>query len=384
MPSDNLFGTIKYLNNEIMTSEFKNICVLIGILFYSCSSESKKIHIETAPIEIEIKPQEDTLKLSSIFHDYEKIELKNKFLTDIIDVKLVDTMIIVLSRSEDSDLHVFNNKGNYIRSLARYGKGRDEVLNIQSICYNNFLNTIDAVCNYGMNIYQYPVDGYQPNIIKLPENTIFSSNDIEIIDKDIYILYKAFGNTNCQEYKLYIYNYTTNTIIDQYIPLDKITEEKISIGQKNNLFKMNNKIYFYETFQNGIYEYNEDTIKASIAFIKNQFSFPISDIDECNNESDLIRKCINSRYLWAHINCIEYNNNIFSFFTYLENVYLNVIYLDSNYAKTFYYIKDDIVTNTIFRSNLLNIISSDNGKLICNLWNNQLGTDVTYLLLFND
>ena len=359
--------------------------IIALFLCYSCTSNPKKICIEDAPLMINIIPEQDTLVLSSIFKSCKKIEISNKYLTNIVNVELIDSNIVIQSRSENGDIHVFDKRGNFIRSLVRYGRGPGEVLNIQSMCYNKYLKTIDILCDFGMCIYQCSIDGSRTKKITLPKKTIFSVNDIEIVDNNKYILYKTWGNLDCQEYKLYIYDYNKNIILNHYIPFIRDREEKISIGQKNNLYINKGMIYFYETFQNGIYEYDGENIVPKVGFKKNSYTYPVRTIDKIKSDRELIKNCIESPYIWAHINCIQNSNKIYSFFTYKKEVYFNIIFLNEGRSKTYKYIHDDLLTNKTFSASMFNVINSSKEKLICNFWSSDIVDDSkSYILIYDD
>lgn len=344
--------------------------------------KTNKTRIFDAPINVEITSTADTLKLSDYFQHCDYLELKGQLLADISDVKQANDLFFIQSKVQGKDIHIFDETGNYIRSLIRYGRANNEVLNMQAFCYNKHLGTVDVLCNYGMEIKQYSIDGESYQTIPLPQESIISAKDIEILDDSTYVLYKDVGFTDSLEYKLYFYDYKKQSVINTFIPLDRNIEEKISFSQNNNLFFNNGNLYFYEVFQNGIFEVGDEDIKPYVAFVKNSYTFPSGDFLICKDEMDLIRHCQESNYIWAHVNCIQCDNLIFSFFTYNKNIYGNVINTNTKDAHSYLYLQDDLFSNSITTINMLNVIGSDRGRLLCNFRYNEKMLETQSYLLF--
>lgn len=359
-----------------------NLFILLIVLTGCGNRQVSKTRIAAASAMVEIVPASDTLKLSEIFRSAECLELKGALIGEINDVKLVNDLIIVQSRVQDKDLHVFDREGNFIRSLIRYGRANDEVLNLQAFSYNEYLGTIDVLCNFGMDVKQYSLDGRDCRTITLPKNSVMSAKDIEILDDSSYVLYKDIGYTDSLEYKLYVYDYKKDSVTGSFIPLDRETEEKISFGQNNNLYRNDGKMFFYEVFQNGIFEIGREGIEPYVAFAENKYTFPSEDFLACKDIMDVINHCRESNYIWAHVNCIQCDRLIFSFFAYKSNVYCNVIDMERKEAHSYLCVKDDLLFNRLFPATDFNVIGADRGELICNFRNNDTLSDEQSYLLF--
>lgn len=365
---------------------------IVGIVFvlvslWYCKQQPVDIEVEKDAFVIELKPKSDTLKLSSLFQLDKIITFDSLFLSDIIDVQTIDSNILVRSKSGNKDLHLFDHEGRYLKSFVQYGRAKNEILNLQNICFNKYKNTIDILCNYGMKInqYSYP-SGKLHNQIIIPTSKIASITDFEVLDSVSYMFYKNLGCTDEEEYKLYKYNYVTSEIENEFLKLDKQLAEKISIGQHNNLYTKKSDLYFYEAFQDGIYKYDRDSSKMRkrILFQQNEFSMPDKILRKrVNNELEFIRMCRESQYIWAHINCIEFKDKIFSYFTYKKNVYGNIIDLHDKTAFSYMYVFDDLVSDQCYPAGRFNIINADDRNLICTLelYSNQF--DKSYILLLN-
>lgn len=204
--------------------------VFVLLLLCCCKQQSVDIELEKDAFEVELKPQSDTLKLSSLFQLDKIITFDSLFLSDIIDVQIIDSNIFVQSKFGNKDLHLFDYEGRYLKSFVHYGRAKNEILNLQTICFNKYKNTIDVLCNYGMKInqYSYP-SGRLHNQIIIPTSKIISIADFEVLDSTSYMFYKNLGYSDEEEYKLYKYNYLTSEIENEFLKLDKQLAEKISI-----------------------------------------------------------------------------------------------------------------------------------------------------------
>lgn len=366
----------------------KNFYIVYVVLFLliGCKSQNiNKIRIKDAPVMVEIVPTEDTIRLSDFFQTCNMLELKGTLLSEINDVKLTEDFIIIQSKAQGKDLHIFDKQGNFIRSLVYYGRAKNEVLNIQAFCYNEYLNTVDALCNYGMEIKRFPINGAICSTIPLPKESIFSARDLEILDATTYVLYKDIGNLDIPEHKLYLLDCEKNKVVDAFIPFDREIEEKISFGQRNNLYRKNGCVYFYEVFQNGIFEVTKDGVNPYIAFTKNSYTLPSDFFQTSRDIRDFIGQCKAHNYVWAHINCYQYKELICSFFTHSSKIYGNIIDLNQKKSHSFLYLNDDLFTYSIIPANMLNIIGSNDENLICNFrYNEHIREDVNYLLFLNN
>lgn len=364
-----------------MIKRFSFLC-LASILLLGCVDAGKhKMRIEDAPLRVEIVPESDTLDLSDCFRTCELLELKGFLPGEIVEALPIEEGILVQSKVRGTDLHLFDKQGNYLRSLVRYGRAKDEVLNVQTFCYNEYQHTADVLCNYGKEIRQYPLDGTPCATIPLPEDTIFSAKDVELLDRTTYVLYKDIGYLDAPEYKLYLYDYKRGAVVDAFLPLNREIEEKIAFSQKNNLYRKDGKVYFYEVFQNGIFEVDGKGIAPSLAFAKNAYTFPSDLLSTSRDTRDLIDRCKTHRYIWAHVDCMPYREGIFSVFNCSSNRYLNRIDLKRKEARSYMYVNDDLYSRSILPVEAWNLVGSTDESLICTFrYNERIPENLSYLL----
>lgn len=350
------------------------ICITIivtAFLLCGCKQQPVDVELEKDAFGVELRPQSDTLKLSSLFQLDKIITFDSLLLSDIIDVQIIDSNILVRSKSGNKDLHLFDYEGRYLKSFVHYGRAKNEILNLQNICFNKYKNTIDVLCDYGMKInqYSYPSGRLHDQII-IPAPKITSIADFEVLDSTSYMFYKNLGYSDEEEYKLYKYNYVTSEIENEFLKLDKQLAAKISIGQHNNLYTQKSDLYFYEAFQDGIYKYDRDSSKMRkrILFQQNEFSMPDKILRKrVNNELEFIRMCRESQYIWAHVNCIEFKDKIFSYFTYKKKLYGNIIDLHDKTASSYMYVFDDLLSNQCYPVGHFSIINTDDRYFICTI-----------------
>ena len=231
--------------------------------------------------------------------------------------------------------------------------------------------------------YFYP-SGELYNQIVIPTKEIVSVVDFEILDSTSYMFYKNLGYCDEEEYKLYQYDCETSKITDKFLKLDEELAEKISIGQHNNLYMKNSNLYFYETFLDGIYVYDRDSldIRKRILFKPNEFSIPDKKLKQMgDDELEFITGCRESKYIWAHINCVEFQDKIFSYFTYNKRVYLNIIDLNAKMSSSYLHVYDDILSNQCYSAGYFSIIGSNDNYLVCTIEPYSINFDRSYILL---
>lgn len=343
-------------------------CMLIVLLAFAGCREAatNRDPIAGAPVEVEITPSADTLVLSDLFAKSRYVEMKGLLLGYVAAVKQAGDTLVVQSKVDNRDLHLFDREGNYLRSVLHYGRAANEVIDLYAFCCNRSEGTIDVLCNYGTEIKRYPLDGKTPpQTLSLPRESVVAVNDMALAGDSTYALYKDTGYLDSLEYKIYLYDARTNAVAKAFLPLDKAAAEKISIGQSVNLFRHDGKLYFYEAFQNGIYEIAEEGPRPALAFRRNAYTVPAEELERSNDAMEFIQSCMESPYVWAHIDCRPCGDRIFSRFTYDRKIYCNVIDLASRDAHSYLYIRDDLHSGETYPADQFYLVGSEDGMLIC-------------------
>lgn len=351
---------------------------------WGCKSKQAADNFGKALFSVSITPQKDTLILSSLFNNYRIVEFPD-IMTHIIDVTMVDSMLVIRGEFDGKDIHVCGTDGKLVRSLVAYGRSDREVLNIQSFRFNKYKNTIDVLCNYGAEIFQYTLDGRLINKIKMPENSIAYAKDFIPINSTEYVVYKDLSYLQDSEYKIYIYDSENNIVTNQFMALDKVEAEIVSIGQKNNLFEKGGDVLFYDVTLDGIYRIHADSLKRYVSFENNKYSLPKDIVGKSSDLTTYIDNCINSNSIWAHINMIEYADILYSTYSLQEKErYLNLIDIGNKESNSYFYIKDDLISETVFPIQNLNIINSTDNYLVVNFFDDGIvGSNVPYVVMLN-
>lgn len=320
--------------------------MLLSIL-YGCKDERKYREDIKADVSVEIKPSKETLTLSSIVATFDLIAPKGILLANISKVLECDSFILIKGKSADGDIHLFDKEGNYLETILKRGEGPEEAANVKAM--KIWGNDVFLLVNVGTEVMRYSLSQRRfVDRFRLPDE-IFASADFEILNENKYVFYKDIANGNSEnEWKLYVYDKKFKKVDYKWIPLNSKSTEYISFGQTDCLYHLNNKFYFYEIFQNGIYELNEESIKGHIAFKNNKYSFPNNCLYGSYTFDSFIQFCKESPYVWAHRDMYEGNHFMISNYIYKNNFYWNVIDKKKNISNSYLAINDDVLLDGIF------------------------------------
>lgn len=109
---------------------------------------------------------------------------------------------------------------------------------------------------------------------RLPSE-ILSATDFVVDNGGNYIFLKSISREKKkEEYKLYVYNKKEGTIVNRILNMDKKSSEYISFDQSDCLYRVQDEIYYYEVFRNGICRLSANDMTGYIAFKQNEYTFP--------------------------------------------------------------------------------------------------------------
>ena len=109
-----------------------NILILILIVFAFSSCAKTEQTNWTVQNRVEIRPEDETLQLSSLFKNYRIIPLQGEPLDAVVDVAVADSLLVVGGKSENSSIHLYDINGEYKNALVSAGRGPNEAFIIQS------------------------------------------------------------------------------------------------------------------------------------------------------------------------------------------------------------------------------------------------------------
>lgn len=318
-------------------------------MFSSCS-QNKDIEPD---YEVEIIPRNDTLYFGSMFDSYEYVGLSGAVVSQVSDIIRLDSILIIKCAvmAEDASprpsVNIFSNDGKFLRPAVRIGRGPDEILTIENICYNKYTGTLDILGNYGQTIYKYDLKTCTlRKKIQLDKERIFVAEDICPIDESRYMVYRKYPYVDGDEYKLCVFNASSGETESEFLEMDEELAEKLTFGQSNNLFDAHGDIFFYEAFGQMIYSYNisEGNLVPHIGFKKNAYSVPDNILaKEYPDLRNLVKVLEESRYIWHHVNVYEYKQYLVSSYLCDGLIYCSIIDTDTMQEKSYSVINDNLV-----------------------------------------
>lgn len=208
----------------------------------ACSREQGAVK---ADYEIEVVPAVDTLVFSDRFDSFKVIPLRGCTVSHVTDAVFTDDGMILKSEiggawTDRSVINLFSDEEEFLLPILRIGRGPEEMVTVDDMCYNRFSNTLDVLGNYGQAIYQYDLQTYKIiNRIEVEKDEILVANRLYPVDRDRYImLYKQFPYVGGADYKLYIFNHSTGEVEKRFLKMeDEKLAELLSFGQSNNIYE---------------------------------------------------------------------------------------------------------------------------------------------------
>ncbi len=322
---------------------FKYIIIVASLLLLSCSN-SKSCDENT----IDIEPKEQELQLSKIFSSHETLEFKGKLLGSVIDLIKVDGGYILHSVGSKSELDFFDNNGTFISSIIEVGRARNEVINIVDLYYDQEQKQLEILADYGMNVRIYSLtERAVVDRFDLPQS-ICIAKAISKLDENRYVFYKNLGYDESEDFKIFVYNRQSESVEHKYLPFNSKHVENISFSQSNNLYKKGDDVIFYEAFLDKGYRIAQNSISDYFIFDKKGLAVPQQKLNvEYHDVSEFVDICEQNKYIFAHIDCYEYKDMLFSRYKYNDKSYINVANLKKLSSESYTAINDDFITNEV-------------------------------------
>ena len=328
-----------------------NILILILIVFAFSSCAKTEQTNWTVQNRVEIRPEDETLQLSSLFKNYRIIPLQGEPLDAVVDVAVADSLLVVGGKSENSSIHLYDINGEYKNALVSAGRGPNEAFIIQSFKVVDSV-TVEILCNFAQKIYTYSLK--ENKIVKqcdLPKE-VLGAEDFIRLDTERYAFFKPCTQPQANldnEYKVNILNLATNTMERQYIPITP-NDEYIAFVQIRNFHTSEGKFFYYNVFSPGIYQIHPDSLSLYIAFEEGKYRFPQALLQKkYRSFEDFAEVCSpQCAYIWGHVDMAESSKYIFSVYHYGHVLYLNVIDKATMTSKSYTHIYDDLITDSTF------------------------------------
>ncbi|HTO16426.1 MAG TPA: 6-bladed beta-propeller [Edaphocola sp.] len=277
-----------------------------------------------------IKTQFDIENVCSRFETIPLETTKESIIGNIDKVIFNDSLIFIGDFFIQKAIFVFNKSGHFIRKISKQGKGPGEYrLNIRNFWIDE-LNQIIYIVDTDRSQIIYT--DFEGNLLKQKSNKIFGSDFYENFNDSIMFFYvngrknlgllKNLGLENNEEYNLY--TIINGGIRKKYFPIK--SENTILFTSNNNFYPFNNQLFFRPTYDNKIYQFNQDgqllckyffqfhnykNFEKSIWYpkVKNVNSL-IGTIRAQKDHISISRFDINKNHLLIHAICNRYGFNI--------------------------------------------------------------------------
>jgi len=285
---------------------------MVLLLIQSCGRISEKNAINNKAIDrkiiypYEIKVDEayenpTNITLSSLADgiDYIPLETKPECLIRIIkDVEITSDYIFI---SQSNSIYKFDIEGKFLMQIGSHGNGPGEYAYIYSIRLNRDTKTIYVLDGMGKKVIKYDYDGkflgsFKPGMLFSaflpiePNLFVFHYPDVPI-EHDIadYLLFFTDSLGNLQS---------------KFVRKDKIlVEQFVGIGQ-DNLYNIDNNVYFKDLHNDTILRVTPDTLTAHAIFEFGKYKLDKNVPTTTEMQKEL------EKYLLV-INVIESPNNVF-------------------------------------------------------------------------
>lgn len=345
-------------------------------------------------MRVSIEPQSQTFFFSQQFTKGKVIELSGCLISRLEKViPLTDGRVVVVASKimPDDNSSVsfkaafFSSDGKFLTPLLRIGNGPNEVINVQDIEWNPYKNSIDVLSDYGRKIIRFDISSQKIiETISVDSKEIVCGESFLPLDSERLLIYKNLGFTRNREYKLYLCDASTGDVLDRFLPFDKQTAETLShFGQRNNLSRVGDEVFFSEAFLNTIYKFDEGLLSPFVGFNDNKYTLPVELLHKRYSQAfDLLDDAASASKIFFHGSFFYSAGTIYSTFKYLtDQQYFNVISCDKQESVSYDSICDDICTgiSASCKEYKFSIVATDSEHVFF-----KLETDPNPLLLIMD
>jgi len=333
---------------------------LFGLLLSSCggsvADDSYRIvDRQAAPVQVEVSPGEATFTFSEHFSSCDTVSLSGCLMSYPAQLYTLEDgrMILrakIVQKTTDGDMvsmvGVFSSEGELLGTVAREGRGPEEMIDVVSIKPNPYLGTIDVLGFSGTKVYRYDAKTLEKrDEFSVLESDIVAAENFMPVDAERYLFYKNLSYSTKEEYKLNLYNVKTGAVEKTFLPLDKKVAESLSFVQNNHLSTCGGEILFAEGFLPVVYKYADTELKPYVGLNYGKHEVTESEL-KADYGGDVVRLCEyldGADRIYGHDSFYCTDNEIFSAFYYRGPSYLNVISMSEGVSATYSRMNDDMV-----------------------------------------
>lgn len=332
--------------------------IVIASLFFGCQEHKKESIIETIMVSL----NRDEIRTSGIFSDVELIQLEtsdNSLLGTISKSYLGDDFIFIKSAHE---LFLFNRTGEFVLKISDMGNGPNEYTGLSDFDVDETMKEIYILDKAQKKVLIYNYQGERLRVFSLD----FWATKLITAERGKTYLYS--GNEESPSNKFKVNVATGASFGDGLFPIDSRKKGYLHVNSAQNFYWRNGTIYFFEAFNDTIYNLTEGVPQYYInygqaipdSFFDRDFQNIMSFFQEFNKAG-----FVNSTY-----NAFESDNNLcFSCF-HGGTKYFNLY--DKKSKTCFSY--NNIIEDQLFRNYEIPFIDDD-----FEFWVNR-GNEITYYI----
>ena len=240
----------------------KNIFLILSVIFLGCNTKDKSsiIPYDSKKL-IEIKLDEEltnTVNTDFLFNEPSFVKLEtndNNLIGYVSQVIMKNNLIIIVDNKVSKLISVFSSDGKFKYNIGKLGQAPSEYIS----CYHvSLLPNKDIIAVYddkGAKIHYYKLDGKY----LFSKKILFTALQFEFVNLN-KIAYVSFGNLNMDNNELVISDSDNNIIQTGFKSLYK--ENHFSYSVPKQMYKYDNKVFYYHSFNDTIFEICDNDIFA--------------------------------------------------------------------------------------------------------------------------
>ncbi len=255
------------------------LLLLIPLIFLSCIQKENNDVIQSNELAFsinlsEVEHQKDKVfYYSEYFDGYHLVPLETNpdcLIGTIKQIKVNNEYIFVLD-NQTKIIYTFLSDGKFKNKIGSIGRGPNEYLD-PIITYDENNDEVIVYCKTLKKIIIYNIGG--TSIKEFHYDNGFEPKYIENYNGNIYISINPLRNKKNLHFLLYKIDKNGNEV-HKYLK-DRGIYTSMEESRLGNLYKMNNKLFFYESYLDTIYCIQNDILKPYISTYSNKSS----DLDE--------------------------------------------------------------------------------------------------------
>lgn len=204
------------------------------------------------------KKRNSILVYDSLFADYSCISLitpTNKdIIGDIDQIKFYEDKIYVADYSQSKGIYIFDKTGSHINTIKQLGQGPEEYVDIRFVNFNTALHRIELYDSRKGKIMFYDLSG----------NYLFSKDIPFTFDSftflnGAYYFYCKFFPSEQGNYRIVVTDSLFN-FKNGLLPYEDEMKLTMALKMDDNFYNNKDHVYFYESYNNIIYELSGNDI----------------------------------------------------------------------------------------------------------------------------